>query len=645
MDHVEDCAALTQTHRDGTQSSCGGLPPTKFIIFKGGPSNLTNETSPMAPSEQEPHSTQPQQSTPDTVPQDAQQAAQPAIPQSTPEPNPQNVLSLLPANPAGLIPASSAKDGELIVLTANGPKSLTTCVDEAYNGPNNGRYLWTHIGISNLYADIFSRMVRYVADRKLWFAFNGKCWTEDRGRAMELCKLFVVAVKEYTSRFLPFLTKKQQRYIENLTDRIPRETILKDASSVTSIVVEMSDFDKDPMLFNCQNGTFDLRTGILHEHNPDDMITKMSNVTYDPLARCARWEQHIDEVMEGDAPRAKYLQKMCGLCLTGVNPYECLFILHGATSRNGKGTTMETFMTMMGDYGTPTMPSTIEQMQKANSGGHTEHIARLDGVRVVNVSDPEKKLVINNSLVKSITGRDTIIARDIYEKSRKIRSGFKFVINTNYLPDITDPTMFTSGRIKVIPFTHHFDDEHQDKSLKDTLVQPQNLPGIFNWCYEGKKGLDAQGFDPPASVIEATAQYQQDSDKIAKFVAECLTRAPGINTKTEDVYTAYLGWCNTAGCHPENQSKFKKALEPYVKVGRSRSVGSTKLANAVSCVFDYSLQTQSSTDDGPVVPLADAEFNTACAPYGIRCISDPNINNRVDASMYVMPSPINNRDS
>lgn len=30
---------------------------------------------------------------------------------------------------------------------------------------------------------------------------------------------------------------------------------------------------------------------------------------------------------------------------------ECLFILYGATSRNGKGTTMETFLRIMGDYG------------------------------------------------------------------------------------------------------------------------------------------------------------------------------------------------------------------------------------------------------------------------------------------------------
>ena len=204
--------------------------------------------------------------------------------------------------------------------------------------------------------------------------------------------------------------------------------------------------------------------------------------------------------------------------------------------------------------------------------------------------------------------------------------------------------MFTSGRVKVIPFTHHFDDKHQDKHLKDTLIQPQNLSGIFNWCYEGWKLLQAQGFDPPASVMAATAQYQQDSDKIAQFVAECMTPTPGINTSTQAVYNAYRDWCNATGCYSEKLSNFKKSLESHVKTGRSRSIGSEKLTNAVSCVFDYSLQSrasvnvnlqsQASADDSFVLPLTDAEFDAACAAYGFVCISDPSINNYVDASMY-----------
>ena len=87
----------------------------------------------------------------------------------------------------------------------------------------------------------------------------------------------------------------------------------------------------------------------------------------------------------------------------------------------------------------------------------------------------------------------------------------------------------------MIPFMRHFDGNQQDKNLKHTLAQPQNLSGILNWCLDGWKLLQTQGFEEPDSVIAATAQYQQDSDKVALFLEERLTPSPGINMKLEDV--------------------------------------------------------------------------------------------------------------
>ena len=47
----------------------------------------------------------------------------------------------------------------------------------------------------------------------------------------------------------------------------------------------MDRFDSNRYLFNCNNVTFDLRTGIPKEHKPEDFLTKISPVDYDPDAR------------------------------------------------------------------------------------------------------------------------------------------------------------------------------------------------------------------------------------------------------------------------------------------------------------------------------------------------------------------------
>lgn len=215
-------------------------------------------------------------------------------------------------------------------------------------------------------------------------------------------------------------------------------------------------------------------------------------------------------------------------------------------------------------------------------------------------------------MVKTLTGNDTIIARFLYQDSFEFKPQFLAFINTNYLPNVADRSLFESDRVKVIPFNHYFPRWAQDPNLKKTLLQPQNQSGILNWMLEGRKLAHAQGIADPPAVIEATAQYRHDSDRIALFINDSLISTPGVNTKVDDVYEAYKTWCLDSGIRYMKKTDFLKDLGLYVKVGRSRSIGSTNLPNALSCVFDFSVPQQA--------PLTTQEFNSAAAPYDIACV-------------------------
>ena len=117
--------------------------------------------------------------------------------------------------------------------------------------------------------------------------------------------------------YLKFCSKWQLRQY--------RETVLSDASTVRTASV--SDFDRDPWLFNCQNGTLNLRTGVFRPHRSTDMLTKLAGVFYDENARCERWDKYIDEIMLGDKEKTRFLQKSLGYSLTGHTAEECSFIL------------------------------------------------------------------------------------------------------------------------------------------------------------------------------------------------------------------------------------------------------------------------------------------------------------------------------
>mgnify|MGYP002522961401 CR=1 FL=1 len=127
----------------------------------------------------------------------------------------------------------------------------------------------------------------------------------------------------------------------------PRITVIKDAASNKFFGYE--DLDKDGNLFNCKNGVFNLDTmNFTPGHDPEQLLSKVSNVIYDPSASSAAWEKFMNEIMQGDQEKIDYIQKALGYALTADTTEECLWFLFGENSRNGKSTCMETVAFMMG---------------------------------------------------------------------------------------------------------------------------------------------------------------------------------------------------------------------------------------------------------------------------------------------------------
>lgn len=428
----------------------------------------------------------------------------------------------------------------------------------------NDRYPWNDIGNGRLFADVFKSIARYVPERKQWFIYDGTRWVSDTGslKAMELCKALADAVMKYALEIHD--EHKRKNYIDycrKWQSRHMRITILCDAQSVYPI--SMQDFDADRYLFNCANGTLDLRTMAFREHSAEDRLTKITSVEYVPGARSERYSRFISEIMSGDTEKARFLQKSLGYSVSGDTRFECMFFLYGETTRNGKGTLMESILRVMSDYGRAVRPETIALKHSVNSQNPSEDIARLAGIRLANISEPSRGLLLNAAQVKAMTGNDTLNARFLHENSFDFQPQFKLYVNTNYLPVITDTTLFTSGRVLIIPFDKHFEEWEQDKGLKAEFGKPEVQSAILNWMLQGYRLLQEEGFTPPQSVIDATQAYYHDSDKIAQFAEDCLVADAGAETKTSEIYDAYRTWCAGNGCFVENNKNFIAELRKF----------------------------------------------------------------------------------
>lgn len=299
-------------------------------------------------------------------------------------------------------------------------------------------------------------------------------------------------------------------------------------------------------------------------------MTKITPVIFDPIAHSDRWNTFISEIMSNDQERADFLQKILGYALSGDTRHECMSILYGATTRNGKGTLCESVLKVFGSYGCTARPETIAQKNNTNSSQPSEDIARLAGVRFVNIAEPGKSLVLNAALVKNMTGNDTLNARFLHENSFDFEPQFKLYINTNYLPVVNDMTVFSSGRVIIIPFERHFDEADQDKGLKREFAAPTVQSAILNWLIEGFNQLYRHGLHMPQSVINATRQYQHDSNKTVLFIEDCMEEGADYEERTSDVYSKYKLWCMENGQYAESMKNFKQSLSAVMEVKRKR---------------------------------------------------------------------------
>lgn len=411
------------------------------------------------------------------------------------------------------------------------------------------------ISIARLFAEIFRDVACYNVTSRSWGTYNGIVWKNDvEGMNVEqFAKLLSRSLLIYSA---DVGEKSFSEFACKLQDRRRREIMIKDSRDFT--FCDRSQFDSDPLLFNTQNCVIDLRTGKSMDHDPTLRLSKVSNVVYDPEVRSEDFERFISEIMQNDADKIKYLQKIFGYCLTGTNPQEEAYIVYGATTRNGKSTLLDTIEYLFGDYACNIMPETLAQQKDKNSRQASGDIARLDGIRLVHCGEPPKRMKFDVALLKSMTGGDQITARHLNEREFQFKAIFKLLINTNFLPLVTDDTLFSSDRLHVISFDRHFNPEEQDVHLKERLRSPENLSGIFNWCLDGLRMYQEEGetLYPPESVVRATDDYRAKSDKLKCFMQDALIPDRGSTISVKRTYTVYAEWCRDNGYGVENKSNF-----------------------------------------------------------------------------------------
>lgn len=395
--------------------------------------------------------------------------------------------------------------------------------------------------------------VFYVPQFDKWYTWAGTHWREDNSfEIVRMAKQTVVAMYAEAATLEDEDRKALIKWAMKSEARQRLDAMIALLRSEANMAVQPEMLDSDPMLIACKNGTLDLRNGELLPPNPDDYLTKCIDVDYEPDAECPLWEKFLIRVMGGNLDLVSFIQRLVGHALTGDATGKYMVFMYGPKGNNGKSTLVETIMRLLGPYAMKSPSEMI--MAKSYGGGIPNDIARLRGVRFTVTNEVDEGMTLSESVIKDLTGNDTLTARFMRAEFFDFTPTHKLWIYGNHKPEIRGTDTAIWDRVKLIPFDVEIPKTERDPLLLNKLTA--ELPGILAWAVRGNMLWQRRGIAAPESVTQATADYQSEQDILGQFLAECCEIETRREISATILYQAYEGWAKQLGLRADTGTKF-----------------------------------------------------------------------------------------
>lgn len=433
----------------------------------------------------------------------------------------------------------------------------------------------TDLGNARRLVRLHGSDLRYCERLGGWFIWDERRWAKDETGEAErraqdvpaaLCREaedYLAQARAVSGNESTVLANKAQALIAHAlkTEAAGRlSSLLQLARVERGLAVAPLVFDRDPWLLNVLNGTLDLRTGELRPHERGDLLTKLVPAPWDPHAECPTWRAFVSKILGGKPDIVAFVQRAVGYSLTGATTEQVLFFLYG-TGSNGKSTFLETIRALIADYAHQANFDTF--LTKQGAQGPRNDVARLKGARLVTALEAPEGTRFDETLIKTLTGGDTVAARFLYREDFEFVPTFKLWLAANHRPAIRGTDHAIWRRIRLVPFMVKFHDGGDPALRKDPALREKlmvELPGILRWAVEGALAWQRTGLGAPQEVTAATSEYRAEQDTLGQFLEETCVLDASARAQSSFLYAAYSSWAERRGERPFTHKTFSARL-------------------------------------------------------------------------------------
>jgi len=408
---------------------------------------------------------------------------------------------------------------------------------------------------------MFSEKYKCVSvTNKTWYSFENHKWNPDPNQSLrnkistDMFDKYQDIVYDIDDRMSKVdiegdvyeMLKQRQKGIYAICNKLKRtpdkNNIMREAMEIFIDNDFMKNLDENKFLLCCKNGVVDLKNKIFRDGRPDDYISLSTNIDYIPYeGENTELTDIINKIYPFESVR-NYMINHLGSTLYGDNKNQTFEIYRGNGS-NGKSIIADLMSHTLGEY-KATVPLALVCGKRQQIGQSSSEIIQLKGVRYAVMNEPSLDTVINEGIMKEITGGDPLTGRALYCGSVVFNPQFNLVCATNYDMTIEATDDGTWRRIRVVDHLSKFIDEDKiqlresgevDENGKSIMVpmndlefvKDKNLKSRFSILAVPflsllvKTAFENNGIVESCEMVDnSTKEYRYSQNRFQQFIAE-----------------------------------------------------------------------------------------------------------------------------
>ena len=299
---------------------------------------------------------------------------------------------------------------------------------------------------------------------------------------------------------------------------------------------------------NCKNGMLKIDDEKLLPHDPMYLSFNQLNAEYKPNIQCSIVDKAVEDILisneNSDESKVDIFWEFVGSAIYqgDVNPKKMLFLL--GEGDNGKSVLLSMIVKFLGASNVSSLSLSAIAENNFAAANLFNKLANING-------DLDSTDLQDSSLIKQLTGGDTINADRKYKEPLEFKNKASLIFAMNALPKVLDYSNAYFNRLLILETPNIFtpDTDNFDPDIVEKITNDKAKSHILNKAIDGLTRLKSNGwqFSESKKSNEILRDYKITCNHVEAFLEEACNGVPGGIVVKYKLYDLYKLWVSQNG--------------------------------------------------------------------------------------------------